>query len=120
VATTDVERIASEEPRDLVDDLLDADHALRAAEAAERRVRLRVRLAAIARDPDIAEVVAVVAVEHRAVVDRSRQIGRVPAAAGERELDAENPAVTVETDFVVRDEVVTLARDQHVVVAVGP
>ena len=58
--------------------------------------------------------------EHRAVVDRPRQIRRVTAAAGKGEFHAEDAAVGIEADLVVGDEVVTLAGDQHVVVAVGP
>src|SRR5439155_664086 len=42
------------------------------------------------------------------------------AAAGKGEFHAEDAAVAVEADLVVGDEVVTLAGDQHVVVAVGP
>ena len=57
--------------------------------------------------------------EHRAVVDRSGQVGRIAAAPGQRELDAEDAAVAVEADVVIGDEVVALAGDQHVVVAVG-
>ena len=82
-----VERIAAERERDLVDHVLDREHALRPAEAAERGVGHRVRLAAEAVQRDVGQPVGVVGVEHRAVVDRSRQVGGEAAARREREVE---------------------------------
>src|SRR5207247_3181907 len=76
-----IQRVLAEMARDLVDDALDAHHALRPAEAAERGIGYGVGFAAEAQDADIFEVVAVVAVEHRAVVDRTRQVRRVATAS---------------------------------------
>ena len=53
-----VEGILAEVARDLVDDALDAHHALRPAEAAERGIRHRVGLAAEGKDADVFEDVA--------------------------------------------------------------
>ena len=47
VGDAHVERIAPERARDLVDHVLDREHALRPAEAAERRIGHRVGLAAV-------------------------------------------------------------------------
>ena len=87
VRAAHVERIAAERARDLVDDVLDREHALRPAEAAERGVRHRVGLAAVAVQRDVGQPVRVVGVEHRAVVDRAGQVGR--EAAARRELEVE-------------------------------
>ena len=76
------------------------------------------RLAAMRNDAYIFEVISVVAVKHRAVIYRARQIGRHAAARCEHELDTLDPASTVETDVVIDDEIVPLARHDHVVVAV--
>ncbi len=52
--------------------LLDHHHALRAAEAAKRRVRDRVGLAAMRDDLDVLEEIGIVEVHERAVIDRAR------------------------------------------------
>ncbi len=104
--------------RDLVDHALDPHHALRPAEAPEGRIGYGVGLAAEGEDADIFEVIAVVAVEHRAVVDRTRQVRRVPTASGQHEIDAEDAALVVEADLVFGLEIVPLAGHHHVVVAV--
>ena len=104
--------------RDVVDHVLDADHALRSTEPAESGVGDRVRLATERQDADVVEVVAIVAVEHRTVVDRPGEIRRVAAAAREDEVDAEDASLVVESDLVLGDEIVPLAGQHHVVVAV--
>src|SRR5690606_8437528 len=107
-------------PRDLVHDVFNRKHALRAAEAAEGGVRHRVRFAAMRHDADVLQEVRVVAMEHRAVVDGAGKIRRHATARGEHELDAFDTAGIVEADVVVDDEVVALAGHDHVVVAIQP
>ncbi len=71
-------------------------------------------------DVHVLEEIRVVAVEHRAIVDRTRQIGRDAAARGEHEVDPLDAPTIVKADVVVDDEVMALARHYHVVVAVEP
>ncbi len=58
--------------------------------------------------------------EHGAVVDRARQIGRIAAARREADIVSADHAALVEADLVVGAEVVALAGHHHVVVAVEP
>ena len=104
--------------RDLVQDVLDGEHALRPAEPAKRGVRLRVRLAAVRDDAHVRQVIAVVGVHHGPVVDRPREVGGEPAPRGEHQLEPENPAGRIEADVVVEEVVVALAGDHDVVVPV--
>ena len=76
------------------------------------------RLAAMRNDAYVFEVISIVAVKHRAIIYRARQIGRHTAARREHELDTLDPASSVETDVVINDEVMPLARHDHVVIAV--
>ena len=71
-------------------------------------------------DANVLEEVGVVAMEHRAVVDRTRQVGRHAATRCELEIDAVNASVVVEADVIVDDEIMAFARHDHVVVAVEP
>ena len=115
----DLERVLAERERDLLDQPLARDHALRAAEAAKRGVRDGVGLERQRAQVRVVEVIAVVGVEQRPVGDRPGQVGRVAAARGVGDVDALDAAVVVEADGVVGDEIVALAGDHHVVVAVG-
>ena len=63
-------------------------------------------------------MVGVVGVEHGAVVHPEREVGRVPAAAGELHVDAFEHALAVEAAAPVHAEVVALPGHRHVVVAV--
>ena len=72
------------------------------------------------RSCDRGQPVAVVGVEQARSVDRAGEIGRPAAAGGEDHVEALDPALAVEADLVVDDEIVALAGDDHVVVAVGP
>ena len=55
----------------------------------------------------------------RAVIDRTGEIGRVAAARGQHEKERGDAARSVEADLVVGDEIVALARHQHVEIAIG-
>ena len=118
VGAAHVERIHPEVGGDLLQDVFDREHALRAAEAAERGLRHGVRLAAVRRDRDILEEVGVVDVEHGAVVDGARQVRGEAAARCERDVEAAQASAVVEPGFVFVLEGVTLACHRHVVVAI--
>ena len=118
VALAHIERIDLERPGDLVDHALRHHHSLRAAEAAERGVRHRVGLHPPGGDRRRRQVIGIVGVEHRAIVDRGGQVRRIAAARRHLGLEREDDAVRVEADRVVRDEIVALAGEAHVVVAV--
>ncbi len=110
--------IAVQMPGDVVDHPLDADHALRPAEAAEGGVRRGVGLEQVRSDARRRQVVGIVGVAQGAIGNRTRQVERHAAAHGVLEGDAENMALVVEAGGIVDAEVVTLAGDAEIVVAV--
>ena len=95
------ERIEPEVRGDGVHRPLDRHHPLRPAEAAEGGVGDGVGLEAVRDDLDRGQVIAIVGVEHRPVVDREAQIGGGAAARGEGDADALDPALAVEADIIV-------------------
>ena len=103
---------------DMVDHPLDPEHPLGAAEAAEGGGRLGVGPQPVALDPHVLQMIGVVGMQHRPVADRQAQV-LAPAAAGEvAERDPEDAARPVHPGAVADAEVVALAGDHHVVVAV--
>ena len=108
------QRVFAEAAGDRIHDFLDGDHALRAAEAAVGGVRRSIGLAAVTVDGGVAEEVGVVGVEHCAVNNRTGQVGRVAAVAGQFDLDTVQQAVVVEADVVFDVERMALAGDLHV------
>ena len=113
-----VERIEPERPRDVVEHPLDRDHALRSAEAAKGGVRDRVGLHAPGDDAGGRQIIGVVGMEHGAIVDRAGKIGGIAAARGQRDIERGEPALVIEAHLVVGAEIVPLAGETHVVVAV--
>ena len=91
-----LKRILSEMAGDVVHDVLDGEHAMRPAKAAERRGRLCVRPAAVRDHAKVLEKIAVVDVHDGAVVDRAREIHRIAAARGEHDVQACDTAFLVE------------------------
>ena len=112
------QRVFAQSHRNFVHHGFDAEHALRAAEATESGGALHVGLAAVADQLECGQVVSVVDVQASTVVHRARVIGAVTAARHERDVCAQDAAVVIKTHFVVDAEIVTLAGDGHVVVAV--
>ncbi len=110
IRLADVERIAAERARDVVDDVLDRDRALRTAEAAKRRVRLRVGLAGQRENVDVGEVVGIVEVAHRARADRTRKVRGKAGAGRHLDLRGADQAVVAVAHLVVVVEAVALAR----------
>ena len=70
-------------------------------------------------DLQVRKVVAVVDMQHRAVVDRAGVVGAVAAARGQHHVQAQDAPAVIEAAVVVDAEVVALAGDDHVVVAIG-
>lgn len=75
-------------------------------------------LEAVREDLHRRQVVGVVGVEHRPIVDRQRQVGRRPAARGQLQRNGGQPPLIVEADVVGGLEVMPLAGHDHVLVAI--
>ena len=120
IAFAHIERIEPERPGNVVDQPFRRHHALRATKTAEGGVGDRVRLRAFGDDARRRQVVAIVGVEHGAVVDRGREISRVATARREHHVERGDTAVSIEAGRVVGAEVMPLAGHGHVVVAVEP
>jgi len=120
VAPAHGQRVQAQVARDVAEEGLDRDDALRPAEAAKRGVALGVGLAAIRGDVHIAQEVGVVGVEHRPVGHRPGEIGAEAAIGQHGELQAGDQSAVIETHGVVVGERVALAGDHEVVVAVQP
>ena len=114
-----IERVLAQLVGNVFDHRLDAEHALRAAKAAERSGTLHVRLATVADDVQVGQVVAVVDVQDGAVVHRAGVIGAVAATRGQHHVQTQDAAFVVKARLVVDAEIVTLAGDGHVIVPVG-
>ncbi len=114
----DVERIAAQCVRDVIEDGFDHHHALRPTEAAERGVGHGMCLAAVGNDLDVLQIISIVEVKHRAVIDRAREVCGVPAARGQHHREGEKAALVIEARLAVGDEVMTFAGDEHVGVAI--
>ena len=97
---------------------LDPHHTLRAAETAIGGCGLGVGLQAVRGNAHGGDEIGVVGVEHGAVGDRQREILRPAAAAELVELHRHQLALGIHTGAVVDAEVMALAGDHHVVVAV--
>ena len=113
------DRIAPQRGGDRIHHPLDREHPLRPAEAAEGSVGDGVGAETVRDDLDRGEVIAIVRVEHGAVVDRQAQVHRRAAARGELQPDALDPPLAIEADVVIDREIVALAGDRHVLVAIG-
>ena len=118
IAPAHIERIQVQGARDLVDDLLDHEHALRAAKAAKRGVRHGVRLAAMRDEFKMLDEIGVVDVTDCAIVDRPGQVRGVAAARGKHQRQRNDAPARIEAHIVIADKIVALAGDQHVGVAI--
>ena len=109
-----------EQRRAPAEDVLDDDHALRAAEPAERGLRRLVGLADPPVHLDVRDPVGVVDVAQRAGQHRLGQVQAPPAVAGQRRLERLDPVVLVEADLPGGVERVPLAGHRDVLGAVQP
>ncbi len=115
VALAHLQRVQLQVASDVIHRLLDHHHALRATKAAEGRVGHRVRLAAMAGDPRLIQIVGVVGVEHGPLDNGVGQVRRVATAPGHHDLRALNHALLVKADVVGVEKVVALAGLHHVI-----
>ena len=115
-----VERIEAALARDAVDHALDREHALWTAEAAKGGVGDGVGLQAARGDAYGLQPIGVGGVEHRAVDDAEREVGRAAAARVQHDfVDADPPGIVV-ADAPVGAKIVALAGQHEIVVAVEP
>ena len=112
------ERVLAEFARDAVQDVFHADRALRPAEAAKRRVALRVGLAAIAVHGHLGQPVGVVEVADGARHHGGGEVRRVPRVRDHLQRHAQHVSVVVVAHVVLVPEAVAPAGDHEVVVAV--
>ena len=118
IGPSHLERIAAQRMGHMIEHPLDPQHALRPAEATIGGGALHIGLEPVAFDPQRRDVIGVVRVQHGAVGHRDRQILR-PAAAGIlQEIHRQQLALVIEPGAVINAEIMALAGDHHVVVAV--
>ena len=112
------QRVQPQSERDVIHHPLDPHHPLRPAKAAKGGGALGVGAQPVAFDPHRRQVIGVVGVQHGAVGHRQRQILGPAAAHQMHELDPPHPALIVAPDPVAYAQIVALAGDHHVVVAI--
>ena len=95
-APTHLARVEPDQRRTASDDVLDDQHALRAAEASERRLGGLVRVGHAAVEAYVRQPVGVVDVAQRPGQDRLGQVQAPPAVGGEGRVEGEQPALGVE------------------------
>mmetsp|Transcript_5665 Transcript_5665/g.14062 ORF Transcript_5665/g.14062 Transcript_5665/m.14062 type:complete len:241 (-) Transcript_5665:1632-2354(-) len=105
-------------PRYAIHPHLREQHALRPPEAAERGVGRHVRLAALAGDADVGDLVRAVRVEQRAVHDSSRQVQAVTRVVVQPHVQRQDLTLRAVPHLVLAEECVARASDSHVHVAV--
>ena len=120
VAPAQLDGVDPEQGRAPAEDVLDHDHALRPAEAAERGLRGLVGLRDPAVDPDVRHPVGVVDVAQGAGQHRLGQVQAPAAVGGQRRLERLDQAVVVEADPPLGVEAVALAAHGQVLGAVQP
>ena len=103
---------------DVAHEGLDQEHALRPTKAPKGRIGLGVRLAAQGIDAHMLEEVGIVQVEQGPVIDRTRQVGREAALAGQHCLQTQDAALRIEAHLVAGQEIVALAGDHEVVITI--
>ena len=118
VAPPQLVRLDAEQRGATAEDVLDHDHALRAAEAAERGVGLPVGLGDPAVHVDVGDPVGVVDVAERAGQHRLGQVEAPAAVAGQGRAQRVDPEVGVEADLPGGQERVPLAGHGDVLGAV--
>ena len=116
----DIQRIDPGLHRDGLDHAFGEDHALGAAEAAERGVRHRVGHQPPRADARRRVIISIIGVEHGAVADRVAQIRRVATTRQEFHIDTLDAALVVETGAIIDPKIMALAGHHHVFVAIKP
>ena len=118
VGLAHIERIETALARDCVHHALDGDHTLWSTEAAKGGVGHGVCLQAAGQDRNVREPIAVASVKHRAVTNAWRKVRGTTAARVERNLVTCDHALVVVTHPPIGAEIVALAGQCEVVVAI--
>ena len=118
IAHAHIERVLAQVARDVAQNGLDHHHALGPAKAAKRGVALGIGFAAVRSYGYVFQKVGVVAVKHRAVGHRARQVGAKAAVGRHHQFQRGEPPRGVKTGCVFVGKGVALAGDHEVVVAV--
>ena len=104
--------------RDMIHHPFNPQHPLRAAKSAVCGGGLGVGFQTVGFNPDIRQVIGIVGMQHRAVSHRKGQILR-PAATGElQKLQPQYAAGVIHTCAVGNAEIMALAGDDHIIIAV--
>ena len=114
----DIKCVQSQLARNAVENVFDGDCTLRAAKSAKGRVRLCVGARGKSLDINVAQVVGIVDMTHRTRHDRAGQIGRISGTGHQFDLQRLQQSLMVKSSFVIEREIMALAGDHHVVVAV--
>ncbi len=119
IALSHIERVEAGGEGDLLDQALGAEHSLRAAEAAEGRVRASIRLEGLGYRAHSWVEIAIIGVKERAIGHRAGEIGREAATRRIDEVGGLDDALIIEAHLVIDEEIMPLAGDRHVVIAIG-
>ena len=114
-----IERVETGGEGDFLDQALGAEHSLRAAKAAEGRVRAGVGSVGLGPGAHARIEIAIIGVKERAIGHGSGEIGREAAARRIDEIGGMDDALIIEAHFVIDEEIMPLAGDRHVVIAIG-
>ena len=120
VAAPQVRRVEPEQRRAAAEDVLDHQHPLRPAEAAERGLRGLVGAGDPPVQEDVRDPVGVVDVAQRPRQHRLAEVEAPAAVGGEGGLERQQPALVVEADPPLGVEPVALAGHRHVLRAAEP
>ncbi|VDZ63511.1 Uncharacterised protein [Serratia odorifera] len=112
------QRVERQITRDVIHDLLDRHHPLRTAEAAVSGVRRGVGLATVTGYHYVLQKVGIIGMKHCAIDNRTGQIQRIAAVAGQLDVDAAQQTVIVKPHLIANVKRVSLAGNQHIVAAI--
>ncbi|MNU71000.1 hypothetical protein D3C71_604210 [compost metagenome] len=118
VQLADFERILADRIGDLLDDPFPAEQALRPTEAAKGCVGDGMGLQRLRGEAHMRVEIATVCMKEGAVGDRTGEIGGITATRGIGRVDRMDTAFLVEGDVVIDAEIVPLAGDRHIFIAV--
>ena len=117
IPPANLEGIDAQVGRDLLDHVFDGRDPLRPAEAAHRRIRRQIGPADRARDGDIGNEIRIVRMEHRALHDGQREVGRAAAVGVKVDAQGLDPPVRAKAGAVAGQVRMPLAGHPHVEVS---
>ena len=119
IGDPDIQRIAPQRTGNVIHHPFDRQHALRPAKPAKRGVGHGVGFQPFGQDLDCGQVIAVVGMKHRPVVDPGGQIERRTAPRRQHQPQRLHAAPVIEPDIIGHAEIVAFAGHHHVVIAVA-